>query len=132
MDFVNLGRRSSPNAYQVPTRDLLPLAGELQAMNDGEIVATFAIPQIVGWWVEDENPPEVNGQPGKHLLIVAPDNPPTAVSIDVDQIESTESDPDPRLREIAGIKNNEVVGSFNIPSINRYWIDFTPEKAAGI
>jgi hypothetical protein len=113
---------------QALTRELLSSAGEIHAMNDGEIVATFAIPQILGWWVEDENAPEVNGLPGRHLFIEAPDNPPQAVSIDVDNIELPDSNADPRLKDVVGIKNNEVVASFNIPSIYRYWIDFMPEK----
>jgi hypothetical protein len=109
---------------QTSSREALPAAGELNAMKGGEVVATFDIQSILGWWLEDENPPEVNGLPGKHLFIEAPDNPSPAVSIDVDNIETTISNPNPRLKEVVGIK----VASFNIPSIYRYWIDFTPTK----
>jgi hypothetical protein len=113
---------------QAATRDLLPTAERLHAMKGEQIVATFDIPQILGWWVEDENPPEVNGLPGKHLFIEAPDNPAPAVSIDVDKVEVDDSNPNPRLKDVVGIKDGDVVASFNIPSIKHYSADFPVTK----
>jgi hypothetical protein len=106
-----------------------PLQQRVRAHNsDGTIIADFDIPQLLAWWVEDENAPEEAGLTGKHLFVEVNDDPAPYLTISVDDAKvGTETDP--RERNVVGLdKDGKVIASFNIASIYRYWFDFPPEK----
>jgi hypothetical protein len=123
----------NPTVLRIPADNVesttgAPLEQRVKTVNNGAVIAAFNIPQLLAWWVEDENAPEEAGLKGKHLFVEVNDDPAPFLTINVDDVKvGTEADP--RERNVVGLdKDGKVIASFNIPSIYRYWLDFTPGK----
>jgi hypothetical protein len=122
----------NPTVLRIPADNVesttgAPLEQRVKATNNGELVAAFNIPQLLAWWIEDENAPEEAGLTGKHLFVEVNDDPAPFLTINVDDAK-VGTEVDPRERNVVGLdKDGKVIASFNIPSIYRYWLDFTPK-----